>query len=311
VTEHRWLLSEPSFRELPRQLAGLFRRGVRRPLGLGLGCACLALLLLASLALLTPRYAPRVVLRVLESDRDPTSTPALKRQLGEYVREGVLTAEPLLEIRSRYGLYPHAADRTAALAAFRRDIDVDVYRNYFVEARAAGDQPRSARVMVSYRAGDRETALAVTRDLASLIVGRVEASRRDQSERASLAAGEATRSLEDSLAERYARLAQVRVALRSAPEPELEVELVSLLGSIATLERRLDAATKRQGAVDLGAASEKFGVGLRFEVAEDAAVPLFNPHSRLRELALVLMFISGFPFVVLAAGAGALPRGSS
>ena len=304
MIEHRWLLAEPGFGRMLAQLAELLRSGVRRPVHVAMGAVLLALGLLAAMTAMGRSYAPRVVLRVLEPDRDLGSMPALKRQLADYVREGVLTAEPLLELRRRYGLYPGVVDRAGAVAAFRRDIDVDVYQNYFIEARAAGDKARSARVMVSYRAGNRATALAVTRDLAALVVSRVKASRQEQAQRGAAAAEAAARSLQGVLAARYERLAAVRAGLGTASDPNLQVEVVGLTGSVAALERRLDVAEKRATALELGAASELSGAGLRFEVAEEAAAPLADRRGELRVAAVALTFLVGLPFVVLAAGAG-------
>src|SRR6476659_2820954 len=101
MTDHRWLATERSFGQLPAQAFWLFRRGLARPLYVVLSCAALAALLASSILLAQRTYEPRVVLRVVEADRDPTSAPELKRRLAEYVRDGVFTAEPLLEIAHR------------------------------------------------------------------------------------------------------------------------------------------------------------------------------------------------------------------
>src|SRR5262249_37708108 len=153
-------------------------------------------------------------------------------------------------------LYPRAADRSAALAKFRRDIDVDVYQNYFVEPRASGERPRSARVLVSYRDSDRRTAVAVTRELAELVVARVRATRAEQSARAAAGSAQAARSLQQVLDTRYARLAELKRDLGTNPDPTRQVEAVSLEGSIGALEQQVDQAEKRATAVSLARASE-------------------------------------------------------
>jgi len=311
VIEHRWLREEPGFAAMPRQLATLFQRGTRRPLWIVVGCALVALLLVGSITLAQRTYEPRVVLRVVEADRDPGSMPELKRKLAEYVREGVFTAEPLLEIAQRYGLYPKAHDRRALLDAFRRDIEVDVYQNYFVEQRSSGEAPRSARVAVSYRSGDRTKALAVTRDLGALVVARVTATREEQAERAAAIAEGAAAALHQALGERYREAAELRAKLDQQAVPELQVKLVSVLGSLPGLERQADNAEKRAANLDLGMAYEAHGIGLRFDVAEDASVPVWDRNSSLRIVGAAVVFVLGLPLVVLGVGAASLTRGTA
>ena len=311
MIEHRWLKEEPGFGAMPRQLATLFQRGTRRPLWVVVTCALVALGLVGSVALARRTYEPRVVLRVVEADRDPSSMPELKRKLAEYVRDGVFTTEPLLEIAHRYDLYPGAHDRRAILDAFRRDIDVEVYQNYFVEQRSTGEAPRSARVAVSYRAGDRTKALAVTRDLGALVVARVTASREQQAERAAASAESAAAKLQEALGERYREAAELRAKLDAQAEPELQVKLVSVLGSLPGLERQADNAERRAASLDLGMAYEAHGIGLRFDVAEDASVPVWDRNSSLRILGAACVFVLGLPLVVLGVGAASLTRGTA
>lgn len=311
MIDHRWLREEPGFGAMPRQLATLFQRGTRRPLWVVVSSALVALALVGSIALAHRTYEPRVVLRVVEADRDPGSMPELKRKLAEYVREGVFTAEPLLEIARRYGLYPKVHDPHSVLEAFRRDIDVDVYQNYFVEQRSNGEAPRSARVAVSYRAGDPTKALAVTRDLGALVVARVTATREEQAERAAAIAESAAATLQQALGERYREAAELRQKLERDPAPELQVKLVSVLGSLPGLERQADTAEKRAANLDLGKAYEAHGIGLRFDVAEDASVPVWDRNSSLRIIGAACVFVLGLPLVVLGVGAATLTRGTA
>src|ERR1041384_1873106 len=152
MTAESWLEQEATLRDGFRQAGRLFVRGLKRP---GL---TIALAVAIGAALIAPRngYAPRLLLRVVEADRDPTSMPQPKRKLREYVRQALLTSDKLVPLIRRYGLYPSLARRNmrAALESFREDIDVDVYQNYFVEQRTPGAAPRSARVAVSYRGSD-------------------------------------------------------------------------------------------------------------------------------------------------------------
>ncbi len=310
MTQRSWLDDEPRVGDLLRQAVRLFRRGVRRPLALLVGSGLLAVLLAAALVVAQRSYQPRILLRVVEADADPTSMPELKRRLAEYVREGVFTSEPLLELAHRHGLYSKATDPRAVVEAFQRDLDVDVYQNYFVEQRSQGGTPRSARVAVSYRAGDRAKAVAVTRELGALVIARVRATREAQAERAAEHAKGAAATLEQELLERHRAIAELEGRLGEAWDPKAQVELVSLLGSLPALERRVEVAERRAGSTALGAAYEAHGVGLHFDVADDASV-LSDRRSSLRFLAAAAAFLVGLPFVVLAAGAGPLFRGAT
>jgi hypothetical protein len=268
-----------------------------------------------SLVLSTRSYSPRVVLRVIEADRDPGSMPELKRKLGDYVRDGVFTSEPLLDLIHRYHLYPKlvVANPRRAVEAFHNDIDVDVYQNYFVEQRSEGEAPRSARVAVSYRSSDRDTALAVTRDLGALVVVRMTAEREAQARRASETAKVGAETLEQALVTRLGQIADKQRELdhKRTPDPATEVELVSLLGSVPALELQVDAAERRAAVLDLGADFEARGIGLRFDVAEDADAPLFDRHSRLRLFGLAGAFVLGLPLVLLTVGAFNTARGTA
>jgi hypothetical protein len=313
MAERGWLERDPRWGMLPGQAFEFLRRGVRRPLALLLGSFALTVLLAAAVAMAKRGYAPRLVLRVVEANRDPAAMPELKRKLAEYVREGVFTSQPLFELIKRHHLYPKlaASDRHAALEAFRRDIKVDVYHNYFVEQRSEHQQPRSARVAISYRAADRRTAVDVTRDLGALVVARESALRREQALNAAKAAGHAEATLKAALAEREqeAALKQAQLSASPTPDPALQVELISLLGSIASVERQADVAGKRAATLELGARYEQRGMGLSFEVADDAGIGVSSRSIRARMVASVLAYLFALPLMVMAVGAFVPKRG--
>lgn len=306
-----WLDEETRMIDALRQTAELLVGGIRRPLL----TLALALAFAASIGLFFAfgkhTYAPRLVLRLVEGDGAAT-TPNLKRRLADYVRDGIFTSQPLAELVRRYGLYPSLARNNprAAIEAFREDIHVDVYQNYFVEERSAGDAPRSARVAVSYRGSDRETALAVTRALGALVISREGIARRAQAERAAKEAELARDALQVALSRRTREIAEKHREMVEvdAGTPERQVELVGLLGSIAPLERDLDEATKRAASYELGAALEQGGVGLRFEIVDDPSLPSGDERTRWATAAALGSFVFGLPLVALAVGAFSVRR---
>ena len=302
-----WFDDEPRAVDFVRQAADLFVRGVRRPLLTLLLAFVAACAVAATLALRHHTHAPRLVLRLVEGSGDPSTMPNLKRRLGEYVREGVLTSEPLLAVIRRHGLYPNLARNNprAALESFRQDIKVDVYQNYFVESREAGGAPRTARVGLSYRTFDREKALAVTRDLGAIIVDHETAVRREKARRAASEADRTRDMLQLAVQRRTEEIAKKEQELKLAerPEPARQIELVGLLGSLAALERDLDTATRRAATYELGAARERAGVGLRFEVADEARLPSETAARRFIWIAAVASFVLGLPLSAMAVGA--------
>jgi hypothetical protein len=306
MTRQPWLASELDVAASVRQALRLCRAGLRRPWLTLAPALALALLVVAVLVFGRRDYAPRFVLRVVEGDHPAAGMPPLKRQLGDYVRQAIFTSEPLLRVMRRHGLYARLLHNNprAALEAFKEDIAIDVYQNYFVEDRAPGSAPRSARLTVSFHAKDPYLALAVTRDLGRLIVEHELVARREQALAAATNAEQARDTLLSALQRREREVfIKQRDIDRGGPDPRLQVQLVSLLGSIGTLEHQVEAAERRAATLDLTAAYERHGIGLYFEVVEEGALP-----PRAGELALLLLAFGttlawGLPLTAVAVGA--------
>lgn len=285
-----------------------------------IGWTLLAVCLLAAAALgltvwRSHEYAPRFLMRVVEEDRDPSSMPRPRAELADYVRQVVFTSEPLFELIRRHGLYPTLMRKNprAALDSFREDISVDVYRNYFVEERAPGARPRSARLAVSFRSKDPALALSVTRELGALIVEHERRVRREQAEQAAALAAHTRDLAERALTERNAEILEKQARLREAkePDPREQVELVGLLGSLGALERQAGTAERRAASLGLGAAFERRGLGLRFELIDDAALSSGRERQRLDWALAGCAFALGLPLVTMAVGAFHPARGET
>jgi len=223
------------------------------------------------------------------------------------VRQAVFTSEPLLELMRKHQLYPGLRQRNAraALDAFKEDISVEVYQNYFVENRAPGNLPRSARLTVSFHSKDPALALAVTRDLGALIVSHELASRGAQASSAAARAAQARDTWVTAWQRRSADIAAKRaeIASRGPTDPRLQVELVGLLGSMPALERELEMAERRAATLELGAAWERRGIGLSFEVVDDGALPGRAARARNATWAGVATLLCGLPLVAMTVGA--------
>jgi hypothetical protein len=310
-----WLSSEVGVARCAAQAIELCRRGFRRPWLTLLFSGLLAAALAGFVVFRHRDYAPHFVLRVAEADRNTTSSPALKRQLAEYVRQAVFTSEPLLELMQKHGLYPtlRRNNARAAVEAFKEDISIDVYQNYFVEERRSGSAPRTVRLTVSFHAKDPNVALAVTRDLGELIVRREQARRRDQALESARRAEQARDILVQALQHRSSEVLAKKRAIESAPtpDPRTQVELVGLLGSLDALARQAESAEKRSAALGVGAALERRGIGLYFDVVDDGALPGRAAQLRAELLGVSAAILLAFPLIAMAVGATAQQRGQT
>lgn len=301
-------MTEPGFGLAARQAAQLFRRARAYPLSV----LVTALLLAASVVGLEwlgeHAFGPRFVLRAVEADRDARTAPRPKRQLREYVMGAVFSNAALRAVMDEHGLYPSLSRNNpqAALESFREDIQVEVYRNYFVEERSAHDAPRSARIAVSYRSEQRELALAVTRELGDLIVKHEQRSRREQAERAAKRAGVEVKRARARYLSHKKKINEI-AWFEAETEPERQLARVQLAGlrrTLQSLERDLEVAEQRQAALELGEHLEQQRLGMTFEVVDRAAIPRsaeLEPRE-LVELGL-LTFVLGLPLAAMAVGA--------
>jgi len=308
MSKQPWLTSEISVAGALEQAVRLCRAGLRRP-WLTLSLAFGAPLLLVGFLLFGRReYAPVFVFRVVEAERSlGRDAPPLKRQLAEYVRQAIFTSEPLLAMMRRHGLYPSLLRRNArgALEAFKEDITVDVYQNYFVEDRAPGKAPRSARLSVSFHSKDPHLALAVTRDLGALIESHELAAR---SEQALAAASNAERARDTWVAAWQRRSADIafkqnQLDQSASSDPRLQVELIGLVGSLGALQREVENAERRAAALKLSAAWERRGIALNFDVVDGGALPRRAARLQAATWSGIATLLTGLPLIAMAVGA--------
>lgn len=313
MTTRSWLDDEPPLSASLRQVAALLRAGLGRPVALLVSVAVLLAVVAGGLQFAKRSYAPAYVLRVVEPERNSGGVPPPKRQLADYVRHAVFTSAPLLDVIRRHGLYPGLARKNprAALDSFREDIEVVAYQNYFIEERAVGTAPRSARLRVSYNGSSPEVAMSVTRELGELIVQHETSERREQALRAAEGAKRDADAARHALVLRRVEIASRRDELRrgGVVPPQRQVELVGLLGSLPALELRQNEAERREASLAFEAAVERRGVGMSFVVVDDASL---SSGAEARNARLALAFASlafGLPLVTLAVGAAAPRKG--
>jgi hypothetical protein len=307
MTTESWFDEEPAATVGVRQAWTLLLVGLQRQMSLLTVTALYAAALAGAVLWTRYAYAPEYVLRVVEAERDPTGMPRPRRQLAEYIRMAVFTSEPLLDVIRRHNLYPSLAANNprAALESFREDIDVEVRQNYFGGDRAPGAGPRSVRLVVSYHSANPELAVGVTRDLGDLITKREQTTRKDEAMRAAGLAKEELDEARQALALRRSAVASMRAELdrTTADAPEGRIAFIGLLGSLPAMELRVDERERREASLALGASLEQRGIGMNFEVVNDASVPTDAEARRGRVLVAGTAFVLGLPLLAIAVGA--------
>jgi hypothetical protein len=230
-----WIEAEP---RLAGALGNVVARGLRRPvLVLALSVALAGGVVGARLAL-RPGYAASLTFQMQEGDQvDAKASLRPPSRIREFITDVALSREQLLLLMERYRISDQLrrANPANAVMAFRKDLSVEVVRNYFLLDWDTSGQPRSAQVVLSYSGGDREQLQAVVHELGQII-------------------------LDTMSARRAARLAEAR-ALSEAEEQRERRRLAALEAEMARLLARASA-----GGGSSGEALQAFG-----EVQRDLA----------------------------------------
>ncbi len=295
-----WIDDEPapSFRH---ELGYLGRRAAARrwrALALALGAA----LAVVGVAARRPHtVGSTIVFRVTEGELDPGTAPPFNRELRAHVTDVLLSGPRLLEVIGRHGLYPRerALGDERALEAFRRDLQVEVWRNYFLEGR--DDSARTARLSIRYATRDPEVAWAVVQDLGRVVV---EAEQAARDEATAAAAAEQRATLLDGRIELTRRRdemvrAQLRWSRKATATDALAVADAGTL--VEQMEQEVHQREQRMAALGLRERLEQRQMGLRFEVV-DAGRPIVSRLGRGQLLALLgaAAFLFALPLAVVA-----------
>jgi hypothetical protein len=254
-------------------------------------------------------YESRIAFRVVEGDVDAGSTPSTNGRLREYVADVCFSTTRLLSVIRARGLYPGLAKRDPSLAVeeMRDDLNIEVWRNYFIEG-AAGPEGREARVAISYQGRDSQQVYDVVRDLGHLVTEAEATSRREQADSALMATddevADAKAILEKAQTDLVAKqFLRVR-AQTPAQASQLLVQSIDLEQAMPKLERQLEAAQKRRNRVYMRAQLERKQLGLRFELIDQGrAAAAGISRKKLLAFVAVAMFCFSLPLAMIAVGA--------
>ncbi len=167
-----WIAEERGFGGALEDFNRLRRRASTRPL-LTLG---LTLLLTAGLVFRSARkqlsYESDVTFRVIESELEAKTASTPNRALRSFVLEVVFSNALLIDLMKRHHLGGNRFNVSpidAAEAMRDEDIEVRVWRNYFLDLRYADQEARSARLYIEFGHPDPQVAFEVVSELSSAV----------------------------------------------------------------------------------------------------------------------------------------------
>jgi hypothetical protein len=224
-------------------------------------------------------------------------------RLRDYVVNVVFSDAVLLGMMKAHNLNPAkvAQNPTLALAGFREDIDVDVYRNNFIYERLPGDPPRSARLDIGVNANDPREALVIAQELADLVITHEAKRRKDQLDAAKAFSAELVAKFELEVARREREVAERVVdAQNGGAISPLELQQ---LQSLAALKQQLADVKREAAQLDLRQSLEAQDLGLRFERVDWRSIERpATLEARLATSGLIALFVV-LPLLGLAVGA--------
>jgi hypothetical protein len=224
-------------------------------------------------------YDAEMAVRIVEANQDLTSRMRPPQHYLNLIWSVFLSGTNLKKIILRHKIYQDKWDRDPQLAveAMRDDMDVRVWRNYFVEDYYShdDDEARSARVAITWHYKDPDIALEVVRDLGNTIMESQSEERRAVFEAAQLDIEEAADAQYERLVALRRTIERKKQALDRASgvkQAQLLVQVTQLSLEEKQLAKDVASLSTQRTAFELSVASEKNSSGLRFEMIEPGVV---------------------------------------
>ena len=306
-----WLDDEvPGTQAVKQELRRVIRRAVARKwLVLGITAAVTGIAVVRQ-ARRQGQYTASVTFRISEIiDREAGQGSRPLRELREYIIESMLTHPRCLEIVKKRKLYPSEMRRDPRLAteALGDDLDISVYRNYFLEESAA---ERSALLAVTYMAKDPEVADAVVMDVAELVREHQREEGRARAEALSRWANQKVDELRGEWEVLSRRYSQAEAAIMAAAKAGQWAVRQQLRGQASLLKEEVAAArfrlqqtqaVKARGSLWRAIEGKRSGLSFVQIDYEKPEVPT-TPKSRRILMLAGLFFVLVLPMVVLSVG---------
>ncbi len=313
-----WFEAEGDLHSWRRELLRLKRRARAR---LPHTLVAAALVTAAAVWFVARRHPPaesRILIRVTESQILRQDSPLTTGDLAAYLYDSAFTNQNLARIIDKYDLYPLARARgeSVAVETMKIFVDIEVYRNYFLLARAYNDPVRSVRVAVKYQNEDPEVSLKVARDLAELVIQTESHRRSGESGNIAVLAGTALDRASEALERRQVDLVDRKRELAVADKRHdldqaaaLKVEINRLAGEINASTDAVRKARESKRRADLNYAIDRRGMGLLFQIVDERPPPP-PPDPREVAIRLAMLALVCFLFVLplCAIGVGAFDQ---
>jgi hypothetical protein len=287
-----WEDREAGFRGWVVELQRLMRRARQRPwLVLFLAVAS-TLLSLAQQLRRQREYPATVVLSATESEQTFDNIVHNNKKLTDYVYYAVFTDRVLVELMDKHEYRTDLAVKNPRMRAenFRDLIDVDVYKNEFIEQRWPNMPPRSARIAIEFRYTDPDDALEIARELGELVIKRDGENRRERLLGKEREFADAQRMAETHLARVSRDLERARYDLDNDVGDRGDA-IVRVMGGEKALSEavaRLTTATEMRQKLERAANADEQSLELRYDKADwGAAKTRVNELLALARAALV------------------------
>ncbi len=293
-----WEEDEPDLAFAKREIRRLVRRS-RPRVGWILLIAVLSCAgFLAKRQLRAPKRRAAMSMRIVEADFDLTTAVRPQRDYVYYIWGVFLSGPHLQKVIEEYELYPDKYERDPQLAveAMRDDLEVEVWRNYFLEQHYDDDvEARSVRFSISWQDRDPVLVLSVVQALGRLVVAAQREERREifqlgQADFAEAASAAAQR-LDVVQREQTVRRKKLETAVGDNLA-RLTIELRDLAAEEKDQGKRLDEMTDTKSRFELEAAWEQQRSGLRFEIVDPGFVEAKGGGPRQLVASVILVFVA-------------------
>ena len=314
-----WIDDEPDRRLIWRELLRLKARARARPIRTLLLALLMALGVVGMQARKVKKYFARIIIRVAEEDvelegrsRSGVATPEAPRpksKLREYVTDVAFTNGRLREVIDEHELYPTwSFDPNFQIFSLREDLEVEVFRNYFLLERDAGDAPRTARIAIGYYDADPDIALEVARHLGRLVIEQESLERQLQAQNALAVATRVVdqlgREADHDREEMTRRVVALTRATRKSERTILQIEIAQLQRGLRHSELMLSRAQEQKSAFAMRVELEKRRLGMTFTVVDwGKATKVQRRKAVSLGIIGVVAFFLALPFAAVAIGA--------
>jgi hypothetical protein len=296
-----WEDREPGFRGWISELQRLMRRSRRRRwLVLFLALATTLLSLVQQLRR-QREYPATVVLSATESEQTFDNVVHNNKKLTDYVYFAVFTDRVLVELMDKHGYRTDLETKNPRLRVedFRDLIDVEVYKNEFIEQRWPNMPPRSARIAIEFRYTDPDEALEIARELGELVIRRDGENRRERLLGKEREFADAQRMAETHLARISRDLEKARYDLDNEVGDRGDAIVRVIGGEKALTEAvaRLKTASEMRQKLERAANADQQSLELRYDKADWGAAKI--PVNELLALArAALVSFVAFYFIM-------------